>query len=155
MAQAPPCPYCGAFAYELVDERWLACKECGHEFDIRHDLCPSCGHLSRAEATVCGNCQAGLRKDTLDSMFETLSRSRAQWHKRRLGTSLLQKQQDIAASEQRMAVFWEEDRERRERVAHELDENRKRERRAIMIIGAIGVVVVVALAVVTLISLLG
>ena len=155
MAQAPPCPYCGAFAYKLIDERWLACKECEHEFDIHHDLCPSCGHLNLAEATTCGNCQASLRKDTLDSMFETLSRSRAQWHNRRLGTSLLQKHQDIAASEQRMAALWAEDRERRERIARELAENRKRERRAIVIIGVIGVVVVGALAAVTLISLLG
>ena len=155
MAQAPPCPYCGAFAYKLMDERWLICKECSHEFDIRHDLCPSCGHLSPAEATTCGNCQASLRRDTLDSMFETLSRSRVQWHKRRLGTSLLQKKQDVAASEQRMAALWAEDRERRERIARELAENRKRERRAIVIIGVIGVVVVGALAAVTLISLLG
>ena len=155
MAQAPPCPYCGASAYKLIDERWLACKECDHEFDIHHDLCLSCGHLNPAESTTCGNCQGPLRKDTLDSMFETLSRSRAQWHQKQLGTSLRQKKQDIAASEERMAAFLEEDRERRERVSRQLAERRKHERRALLIVGIIGAVVIVALVAVTLFLMLG
>ena len=155
MAQSPPCPYCGALTYKLIDERWLACEECGHEFDIHHDLCPSCGHLNLAKATTCGNCQASLRKDPLDRMFETLARSRVQWHEKRLGTLLLQKKQDVAASEQRMAAFLAEDQERRETIARALAESRKRERRALLIVGIIGAVVVVALAATTLILMLG
>jgi predicted nucleic acid-binding Zn ribbon protein len=155
MAQAPPCPYCGALEYKLIDERWLACKGCGHEFDIQHDLCPSCGYLNPAAATTCGHCQSGLRKDPVDRMFETLAKGRAQWHEERLGTSLVQKKRDVAASEQRMAAFLAEDQERRETIARALAESRKRERRAMLIIGIIGVVVVVALATATFILMKG
>ena len=48
MAQAPPCPHCGASSYQLRDKRWLLCKSCGQEFDLQQHLCPG--------RQVCGEC---------------------------------------------------------------------------------------------------
>jgi len=155
MAQPPPCPYCGASAYKVVDARWLACKECGQEFDVRRDLCSSCGFLNVAEATICGNCQTPLRRDPVDRMFETLSRSRAQWHERRLGTDLVRKRQDVAASEERMAALLAQERERKETIALALAESQRRERRALLIVAIVGTMVLVALVAATLVLILG
>jgi len=145
MAQAPPCPYCGASSYQLQDRRWLVCKECGHEFDTDRDLCTACGHLNRAKVTTCSRCQARLRTDVVDQIIEVQARSRAQWRAERAAIAADQKRKEEESSQRRMEAFWAEDRARREAVARAAAESQQRERKLLLTVGIVSVILILCL----------
>lgn len=152
MADAPPCPYCDASAYRLRDERWLVCQECGHEFDLRRDLCPACGRLNRAEDRRCAFCDSPLRQDVVDRVIRERGRDRKAWVETRLAVDVSTKKDDRQASQQRMEAYWAEEQALRAARAEALASQRVRERRTMIVIGALGVLFVVALIVLSLLT---
>jgi len=129
----------------------LTCVECGHEFDVRRDLCPSCGHLNRAGATFCSHCQAGLRSDAVERIIEARGKSRREWRAERHAVAVEQKKREVESSQTRMEEFWAKDRARREAFTRARAEAAKRERRTLLIVGIVGAVIVLLLIVVSLI----
>jgi ribosomal protein L40E len=154
MAQVPPCPYCGATAYELHDRRWLTCKSCGQEFDVQRQVCHSCGTLNPIGAAVCVDCQAALGKDTVQWIIETRTKTRKDWWEERATASLDQKQGEQEASQKRMAAFVAEERERQAATARARAEARKRERRVLVVVGIVGGGLILLFVVLSLIFVL-
>lgn len=154
MAQAPPCPYCGAAAYELADRRWLTCKSCGQEFDVQRHVCRSCGTLNPIEATACVACQGALGKDTVQWIIETRTKTRKDWWEERASISLEQKEAEQEASQKRMAAFVTEERERRKAMAHARAETRRREKKALVVVGIVVVSLILLFVVLSLVFLL-
>ena len=156
MAQAPPCPYCGADSYQLEEERWLTCKGCGHEFGLQHDLCRACGHLNRSEATTCANCDATLREDFVGRVIADRSKDRLAWRQEQLAVAVEQKREEAAALDQGLEAYWADDRARREAAARARAERQEREKRVLIVVGIAAVIIIVILtAVVVILSLSG
>jgi hypothetical protein len=151
MAQAPPCPYCGALSYRRQDQRWLICQECGHEFDIQRDLCLACGYLNREDVSLCSNCQADLKKDAVARIIEARAKNRKQWREEYHSVQMEQAKRDAESSEQAMEAFWTEEQARREAFARARVEAEKRERRTLTVVGIVGAVAIVLLIVASLI----
>ena len=156
MAQAPPCPYCGAASYQFKEERWLICKGCGHEFGLQHDLCRDCGHLNHSEAITCTNCDAALREDFVDRVIADRSKDRMAWQQERLAIAVEQKKEEAAALDQGLEAYWAADRARREAAARAREEQRKKEKRVLIVFGITAAIIIVILtAVVLILSLSG
>ena len=156
MAQAPPCPHCGASSYKLRDKRWLICKACGQEFDLQQDLCPVCKHLNQAGARVCANCGATMREDKIDQLIVERSKGRLDWRAERSKVALVQKREEEEAAQRQLAALQAEDRARREATARALAEQREKEKRVLVVVGIVVAILVVALiAVAILLSLSG
>jgi hypothetical protein len=155
MADAPPCPYCDASSYRLRDERWLVCQECGHEFDLRRDLCPACGRLNRADDRRCAFCGSPLRRDVVDRVIRERGRDRNAWIETRLAMDVSGKESDQQASQQRMEAYWAEERALRATRAAALAKQHARERKTLIVLGVLGVLFVVALVVLSLLTSLG
>jgi len=132
MAQAPPCPYCGASSYQLREKRWLLCKACGQEFDLQRDLCPVCKHLNQAGAQACGNCGAALREDKVDRLITERSKGLLDWREERTRIGVAQKKEEEEASRRRMEAYWADDRARREAAARARAKQREKEKRALI-----------------------
>ncbi len=130
MAQVPPCPYCGAAGYRRPDQNTLLCTTCGHEFDIREDLCRACGRLNRAESATCTYCGTKLNKvDLAGTVISTRAKNLQEWRAERLAIDREQKLADQLAAQRRMEAYWEEERERQRLVALRLAEKQARERK--------------------------
>jgi len=156
MAQAPPCPHCGASSYTLRDKRWLICKACGQEFDLQRDLCPVCKHLNQAGARVCAKCGAAMREDKVDQLIVERSKGRLDWRAERSQVGLVQKKQEEEAAQRQLEVFQAEDRARREASARARAEQREKEKRMLTIVGVVlAILVIVLIAVAILLSLGG
>lgn len=153
--QSPPCPYCSGASYRRIDERWLACKECGHEFDLHQDLCRACGRLNQAGATTCAHCQAPLtKKDLASKVIDVRSRTRQDWLAERGEISQEQKKQEEVASRRRMEAYWEQENVRQQAVAAALAKRQKRERQMIVIAGVVlGVITLIAIITVLIMML--
>jgi hypothetical protein len=155
MAQAPPCPYCGASSYQLKEKRWLVCKACGQEFDVQRDLCPVCKHLNQTGAQACGNCGAALREDKIDRLISERTKTLLDWREERTQVGVAQKKEEEAASQQRMETYWADDRARREAVARRRAEQREKEKKVLIVVGIIAAIIIVALIVVAILASLG
>jgi hypothetical protein len=155
MADAPPCPYCEASSYRLRDERWLVCQACGHEFDLRRDLCPACGRLNRADDRRCAFCDAPLRQDVVDRVIRERGKDRNAWTRTRLAVDVSGKEADQQASQQRMEAYWAEERAMRAARAEAMASQRVRERRTLIVVGVLGALIVLALVVLALLTSLG
>lgn len=155
MADAPPCPYCDASSYRLRDERWLVCQECGHEFDLRRDLCPACGRLNRADDRRCAFCDSPLRQDVVDRVIRERGKDRDAWIKTRLAMDVSGKKNDQQASQGRMEAYWAEEQALRAARVAALANQRVRERRTLIVIGVLGALVLVVLVVLALLSSMG
>jgi hypothetical protein len=155
MAQAPPCPYCGASSYQLREKRWLLCTACGHEFDVQRDLCLVCKHLNQASAQVCGNCGAALREDKVDRLITDRSKGLLDWRAQRTQVGVAQKKEEEEASRQRMEAYWADDRARREAAAQARAERRARERKVLWAVGIVVALIVIVLVVVVILLSLG
>ncbi|MBL7199103.1 MAG: hypothetical protein ISS56_03045 [Anaerolineae bacterium] len=154
MAQPPPCPYCSATSYRLEGQDTLICRECGHQFDTRQDLCPHCGYLNGAEATICTHCQAELSRNLAVKIIETRLKSRKEWHEERHAVAVEQKQQEQVASRKRTEERQAGEQARLEALAQAQAERMEHERRALWIVGiTAGVVLVLLIAALVITSL--
>ena len=154
MAEPPHCPYCDSTSYRRIDQVWLVCKTCQHEFDIRRDLCRACGSLNRSGAANCQSCQAPLTTDTVDKILDARLKDRQQWQKERLSIATKQKQQEAVSSEKLLQAYWQEEQERQQVAARALAERREKEKRALVIIGIATAVIVTIIVVGLAIALL-
>jgi len=150
MANPPPCPYCEASSYRLRDERWLVCHECGHEFDVRRDLCPACGRLNRADSKRCTSCSSPLPHDVVDRVIRERGRDRQAWIEARLSVDAAQVERDQHVSQQRMEAYWAEDRALRAAQAEAQARQRARERNMVILFSVVGVLVILALVLLSL-----
>jgi hypothetical protein len=155
MAQAPPCPYCGASSYQLREKRWLLCKACGQEFDLQRDLCPVCKHLNQTGAQACGNCGAALREDKVDRLIAERGKDLLDWREERTKVGVAQKKAEEEASRQRMEAYWADDRARREAAARARAEQREKEKKVLIAVGIVAAIIIIALVVVAVLMSLG
>jgi len=151
MAQAPPCPYCGASSYTLRERRWLTCTSCGQEFDARTDVCTRCGRLNSAEARVCAYCASPLPKDEVDRIIEERSRDRTEWTQERTQIAAQQKRAEEEASRRRMEAYWEAESARRAAVAQAAAEQSQRQRRLLILVGVLTALFVLCLIALSLV----
>ena len=152
MTGPPPCPYCEASSYRLRDERWLVCQECGHEFDLRRDLCPACGRLNRADTKRCASCSSPLRQDVIERVIRERGRDRQAWVETRLSVDASQVERDQRASQQRMEAYWAEERALRAAQAEARARQRARERNTLIVLGVLGVLSILALVLLALLT---
>ncbi len=152
MAQPPPCPYCGAFSYQMRDKRWLVCRECEQEFDVQHDVCRACGRLNKATATTCAYCSSRLRSDTVDQLIAARGKTHQQWHEERTAVAVRQKPDEEQASQRRMEAYWAEEQARREAAAQAALKQQRRERRILWIVGLVVALFVLVMLVVVLVT---
>ena len=150
MTGPPPCPYCEASSYRLRDERWLVCQECGHEFDVRRDLCPACERLNRADTKRCASCGSPLRQDVVDRVIRERGRDRQAWIEARLSVDASQVERDQRASQQRMEAYWGEERALRAAQAEARARQQARERNTLIVLGVLGVLSILALVLLAL-----
>lgn len=156
MAQAPPCPHCGAVSYQLRDKRWLLCKACGQEFDLQQDLCPVCKHLNHTGARVCSKCGATMREDKVDQLIVERSKSLLDWREERTKVALEQKKGEAEAAQRQLETFQAEDRARREAFVRARAEQREKEKKTLAVVGIVtAVLVIVLIAIAILVSLSG
>jgi hypothetical protein len=155
MAQAPPCPYCGASSYQLREKRWLVCKACAHEFDLQRDLCPVCKQLNQAGAQTCGNCGATRREDKVDRLIAERSKGLLDWREERTKVGVAQKKEEEEASRRRMEAYWADDRARREAAARARAEQREKEKKALIAVGIIAAIIIIVLVVAATLMSLG
>ncbi len=149
---APPCPYCNGETYRRLDERWLVCQACDHEFDLRQDLCRRCGRLNQADAVECAYCRSPLpKKDLASQVIDVRSKSRRDWLAGRSETDKAQKLEDQEASQRRMEAYWAEEHERQKRLAADLALRREQERRMALVAGGIALLVVIAIVIVAIV----
>lgn len=148
MAQAPPCPYCGADSYQLREKRWLLCTACGQEFDLQRDLCQVCKHLNQAGAQTCGNCGAALKEDNVDRLIAQRTKSRLDWRAEHTQVAVAQKKEEEMASQQRMEAYRADDRARREAAAQARAEQREKEKRVLWVAGIVAAIIILVLVVV-------
>jgi RNA polymerase subunit RPABC4/transcription elongation factor Spt4 len=144
VAQAPPCPYCGASSYHLRGKRWLLCRECGHEFDLERELCRHCGHLVQAQDAVCPHCQSPLREDTVDRIITDRGKDRLAWRAEQVAGAIERSKDEEEASRQRMDAYWAEERVRRETLDRARAEQRAQERKVLIAVVAFAAVIVLA-----------
>ncbi|MDY6875520.1 MAG: zinc ribbon domain-containing protein [Chloroflexota bacterium] len=138
------CPVCGA-AYEPDAHR---CPSCGAEM-VRE--CPNCGAPNSLLARQCRAC--GQRLEILDTLFDRVTGTRADWlHQVREEAPTI-KAQEEAASQARLAEMWVTEEHRRETLAQAQGEQKRQERFIITVAIALVVIVIfaglVALAIMT------
>jgi predicted amidophosphoribosyltransferase len=139
------CPVCGA-PYEL-DARH--CPSCGVDL-VRE--CPACGALNPSVAGKCLVC--GQEMEILDSLFERVTGTRADWLRQVREEAPAIKAQEKAASQARLAEMWAAETRRRETLAQARAE-RDRQQRIIVTVTVSTVVLVVVAVLIALAVILG
>ena len=137
------CPFCGA--PHAPDDR--RCPSCGAEL-VRE--CPACGAPNSLLARRCQAC--GQRLEILDSLFDRVTGTRADWLLRVREDAPTIKAQEEEASRSRLADMWAAETRRREALMQARAE-RDRQQRIIMtvtisIVALVVILILVALAIV-------
>ncbi len=172
------CPNCGAKEMLPGTDDHLLCLYCGTSFGEVQRICLECGHYNEAGARHCAECSAPLVRDcpacgadnwvraehctecgrNLD-IIGLMARRLQQTTQERLlqhqASMVAVKEQEERASQQRMAVFLEIERERQETLAQAEALQARRDRRLVVFLGVALVVFALVLAAAFLLSLAG
>ena len=174
------CAQCGSNSFVHDDEGNLICGHCGTKFDSpREDvICSACGTMNPPQAKRCMNCglslgqncpacnhpnipgadhceNCGTRLDVLSEVFaraEDGGRAKAMALRERLVQSKAEDMQYMAEQRARIDA---EDRERRARIAAQMEASRRETNRIILImVIVVGIFVVLGLGAIILLSVI-
>lgn len=154
MSQIPLCPYCGATEYRRISEWRLVCNRCGHEFDVRRDVCPVCGVLNRDDVLACYKCSTRLRRDSVEYLIEVRARPPDWWREERAVMAAIHKRREEEASRRRMEAYWAEEQARREALARAQAKVREQERRMLLIAAGVSGGIILLVVAITIIMAL-
>jgi hypothetical protein len=134
------CPNCGSNEMGLGEQQQLECSFCGTSFGEVARICPRCGHYGEAGARHCEQCGAQITRDcpacgmenstaasncihcgrNLD-LIEQMTRRWQLTTQQRLYDQMAEmaalKEEQVRASEERMAAFLEAERIRQDALA--------------------------------------
>lgn len=172
------CPSCGAKEMQPDAQERLLCLYCGASFGEARRICLECGHYNEEGARHCQDCSAPLSRacpacgaenwvlaehctdcgrhlDMIELMARRLQQTTQERLRQRQAGMVAIKEREEWASEQRMAVFLEMERERQEALARAEALQARRDRQ-MLLLGAVGLLgLALVLAAVLLLSLAG
>jgi hypothetical protein len=138
------CPACTAPLATTPGNKMLDCLYCGRQFAIQGELCPVCGHINPERAERCSRCSEPL--SLIDQVFRRQEvTAPPPWLKRVRDQAGDIRQYESAASSRRMLAFEDRENARRSLLAHQMTENRLRDKRllAAAIVGALAIILTV------------
>lgn len=171
------CPNCGAADMVTTEDEKLRCAYCGSIFGEAARVCTRCGHYNDEAARHCSVCgaqvlrdcpacgwdnwvladhciQCGRNLDLIDQMARRLELDTRAMQERRRGDIAALKAEEERASQQRMSVFLEAERQRQEDLARARAARQARDRQMFALLGA-AIVFFVVIAVLLMLLLPG